>query len=105
MEPLPFTGHRFFMWLLSKSGSGNNSGEKLDNIFDTIKVMVEEKKIFDHSFKEDEIQIIVSRLLVIFVGKYAKQTGVIINIWSEVEGGKEYLEKIMTDEYENNVLC
>lgn len=105
MEPLPFTGHGFFMYLLSKTGSDNSSEEKLDNIFSAVKVMIEEKKIFDHSFKEDEIQIIVSRLLVVFVGKYAKQTGAIIDIWSEVEGGKEYLEKIMTDKYENNVLC
>ncbi|MCK5503917.1 MAG: hypothetical protein KAJ10_02075 [Thermodesulfovibrionia bacterium] len=105
MEPLPFTGHRLFMWLLSKAGSGNSSGEKLDNIFDTIKVIVEEKRIFNHDFEENEIQIIVSRLLVIFVGKYAKQTGALIDIWSEVEGGREYLEKVMTNKYENNVLC
>lgn len=106
MEPLPFTGHRFFMWLLSKAGSGNSSGEKLDNIFSAVKVIVEERKIFDYNFEENEIQGIVSRLLVIFIGKYAKQTGAIIDIWSEVKGGKEYLEKIMTDEYENNdVLC
>jgi len=94
-NPLPFPGNEYLLWLLSKAGE--DPKDRKSSIFDAAKPMFNEKKILGYDFNETELQSIANRLLVIFIGEYSKQTSVMIEIWLTVEGGKEYLERIIKE--------
>lgn len=92
---LPFSGHEFLVWLISKAQVGSKDRQK--DIFSAAKTISEEKKIFGYEFSENDIQSVFGRLIVIFAGEFAGKTAVLIDIWLEVDGGKSFIENILAD--------
>lgn len=92
---LPFSGHEFLSWLISKAQIGSEDRQK--DIFSAAKTIADEKKILGYEFSENDIQSVFGRLIVIFAGEFAKKTAVLIDIWLEVDGGKSFIENILAD--------
>lgn len=105
-DPLPFPGHELFLWLLSKTGDDKN--DRMGDMFKSATEMFKQKRILGHDFSNEEVKrhqllpltidSVGGRILVVFIGEFAGQVAIMIEIWKMESGeGRRYLEEILKD--------
>lgn len=102
-EPLPFSGNEFIFWLLKKAINGNL--DAIQNISVAMASFFESREIYGHVLKEDEIQNVGMRVMVIFCGEFARHTRILIEIMIKIENGEEIVRKILNirEEIQNEI--
>lgn len=101
-EPLPILGEDLFLHLLKlgQEGEADNSIDRISSIFEKMnfKKIIEEKKLLGHDISEEEARSLGGRLIAIFMSREcSKQSSAIIDIFCEVEGGEQFVKKILNE--------
>jgi len=92
--PLPFSGEKFFFWLLTQAKTGKKSN-KYENISAALVEAKEKEIILCHHMKGEDIARLANRILVVFAGEWAKQTAVLVDIMCELEGGELFVKELL----------
>ncbi|MFC1629694.1 hypothetical protein ACFL11_00490 [Patescibacteria group bacterium] len=95
-DPLPFPGNEFFFWLLGQARFGHGEDSVVNILFAT-EDAIKNREILGHELDKEGVLAsgIATRLVVIFLGEYAKQSRVLIDIFWELEGGKSFVRELL----------
>lgn len=104
-DPLPFSGHEFFTWLLSHTGDDKNN--RMGQAVQCAAIEFRQNRIIGKDFPEEKIrnenlpplmESVGMRVLTLMSPEFSRELKIIIEIW-KMEGGEgeKYLQNILKD--------